>query len=136
MTPAHMHPIVVHFTLGFALLWLLRENGFLGKGSVTGTEGGIRETIFALGLVAVGTGWVALAWDRPRTFPGVFFWPGALHEALGLSAVGALSWRFFGFRPDARSVFHRPVNLALLLLFLALGATGEWLVFGWGATGR
>ncbi|WP_179110242.1 hypothetical protein [Leptospirillum ferriphilum] len=136
VTPAHLHPIVVHFALGFALLWLLRENGSLGKDSGPGMEGGIREVLFLFGIVAIGTGWVALAWDRPRTFPGRFFWPGALHECLGLLAVGGLSWRFFGFPEKARSAFLTRLNLVLLFLYLALGATGEWLVFGWGATGR
>lgn len=136
MTPAHLHPVVVHFTLGFALFWLLRENSLWGQEIALGMEGRIREGIFVLGLIAIGTGWIALAWDRPRTFPGIFFWPGAVHEALGLCAVGGLSWRFFGFRTEVRSAFLAGLNLALLLLFLALGATGEWLVFGWGATGR
>jgi hypothetical protein len=144
VTPAHLHPIVVHLALGFALLWLVRglmqgfipENDPVGTDSRPGVEGGIREVIFFFGVVAIGTGWVALAWDRPRTFPGTFFWPGALHECLGLLAVGGLSWRFFGFPEKARSAFLTRLNLALLFLYLALGATGEWLVFGWGATGR
>ena len=125
MTPAHLHPIVVHFTLGFVLLWILRENGFLGEKRISEMEGGIRDVIYAFGLVAIGTGWVALAWDRPRTFPGIFFWPGAVHETLGLLSVGLLSWRFFSFPEKARSVFLDLLNLALLLLFLSLGATGR-----------
>lgn len=136
MTPSHLHPVVVHFALGFSLLWLLKERLTEKVADECSTEGGIRETVFVACLLGIGTGWLALAWDWSRQFSGHFFWPGAIHETLGILAVAGLGWRFFLVRPETRERRLRRAHMILLLLFLSLGVTGEWLVFGYGATGR
>jgi|UniRef100_A0A7C3LR25 uncharacterized membrane protein len=136
ITLSHLHPVVVHFALGFTLLWLLKEQLPLkGRGGSLAEEG-IKEAVFLSCLLGIGTGWLALAWDWARQFSGQFFWPGAIHETLGICAVGILGWHFFLARREKGENRFPRTHLILLVLFLSLGFTGEWLVFGYGATGR
>lgn len=136
ITPSHLHPVVVHFSLGFTLLWLLKERLPLRGRGESWAEEGIKEAVFIFCLLGIGTGWLALAWDWARQFSGQFFWPGAIHETLGICAVGILGWHFFLVQRENSENRPPRTHLILLVLFLSLGFTGEWLVFGYGATGR
>ena len=136
ITLSHLHPVVVHFALGFTLLWLLKEQLPLERRGESRAEEGIKEAVFISCLLGIGTGWLALAWDWARQFSGQFFWPGAIHETLGILAVGVLGWHFFRLRRETPENRLPRTTFFLLVLFLSLGFTGEWLVFGYGATGR
>ena len=140
MNIAHLHPMLVHFSLGWGLLWvvrdLIRSTGKNGPETDTPFMG---EGTLIAGILGIATGWMALAWDDTREFRGWLFWPGAVHEGLALSAITLLGIRVLGTKRvpvSGKQWLHLGVGGMLLIIFLLTGLTGEWLVFGWGATGR
>jgi hypothetical protein len=128
---AHLHPIAVHFVLALGVLWMARElfrDREYDRGETTDV---LLELFLVAAIVAVSTGWLALAWDKSRQFSGTAFVPGWIHEILALS-LGVALWiryRHEPFDPRSRRVFDG----ILLALLLAVSLTGESLVFRWGA---
>lgn len=128
---AHLHPIAVHFVLALGVLWTVREV-FRDRAKSRGeTTDVLLELFMVAAIVAVSTGWLALAWDKPRQFSGTSFVPGWIHEILALSLGVALWIRYRNepFGPRSQKVFGG----VLLALLLAVSLTGESLVFRWGA---
>ncbi len=140
MNVAHLHPILVHFALGWSLFWVVRDLLRTTRQPDAPIEHFfLPESVLVTGILGIATGWLALAWDDTREFRGHPFWPGAIHEALALLAVGLLGalilkarW-FWGLEKRGIHLLMAGILLTILLL---TGMTGEWLVFGWGATGR
>ncbi|MHB8422936.1 MAG: hypothetical protein ACYC9S_05720 [Leptospirales bacterium] len=138
MTVAHLHPILVHFALGWGLFWVVRDLWMSSKDCPGPAPLFLQEGALIGGILGIASGWLALAWDQTKEFRGIFFWPGAIHEGLAILAVGLIGTRILGDRwfsiPQTRP-FRLGMGGTLLLFFFLTGITGEWLVFGWGATG-
>ena len=138
---AHLHPILVHFALGWSLFWVIRDLWLANKSkecSVLSAPFLLEGTLIS-GILGIASGWLALAWDQTKEFRGIFFWPGAVHEGLAILAVSLIGFRILGnrwFSAQNSSLLRLGMGGTLLFFFLLTGLTGEWLVFGWGATGR
>lgn len=113
MTPAHLHPIVVHLALGFALLWLVRglmqgvipENDPVGTDSRPGVEGGIREVIFSSALSRserVGWLWPGIG---PEPFRAPSSGPGPFTNVWDFSRWEGYPGAFSGFRKRPEALF-------------------------------
>ncbi len=130
---AHLHPIVVHFTVALGVLWTFRQ--FYSKAGRAGervTRDALLELLLVAAIVAISTGWLALAWDKAHQFPGTRFISGWVHETLALVFAGGLWFRFR--RASDGTCRHRWLyDGCLLILLLGTAMTGENLVFHWGA---
>ena len=142
MVWSHLHPALIHFTVGFGLFYFLWDLGQLsGKRplSLPG-ERFFGEGIVGLFLVGVASGWVALANDQILQNGGHRIFLGTIHGGMGLLLLaGATGRALSGFRPQRKGVRHFLVGLDLGLLLLLLGTAilGERLVFlqGMGLSG-
>ncbi len=142
MVWSHLHPALIHFTVGFGLIYLLWDFGKL-TGKFESTLPGERffgEGIVGLVLVGVGTGWIALANDRILQNAGHEISLGSIHGGMGLLLLAGITGRVLaGLRPDKLRLRHlfAGLDLGLFLLLLGTALLGERLVFlqGVGLTG-
>ena len=142
MVWSHIHPALIHVTLGFGLFYLLWDLGRL-TGKVAIDLPGERffgEGMVGLFLVGVVTGWIALANDRILQNGGHEIFLGTIHGEMGLILLtGATGRALSGLYPVRIRVRHILVGLDLGLFLLLLGTAilGERLVFlqGVGVSG-
>lgn len=130
---AHLHPIFVHFTVALGILWTVRQ--LYSDARRVGdreTSDLLLELFLIAAIVAISTGWLALAWDKAHQFPKTAFEPGWIHETLALVLAGGL---WFRFRWASGTTFRRRwlYDGCLLVLLLGTAMTGENLVFHWEA---
>ena len=135
---SHLHPALIHFAVGFGLLYLLWDLAKL-TGKSSGTLPGERhwgEGVVGLFLVGVATGWIALANDRILQNGGPEIFLGTIHGGMGLLLLAGTTGRVLsGFRPQKPRMRHilAGLDLGLFLLLLGTALLGERLVFIQGA---
>ncbi len=138
MAWSHLHPALIHFTVGLGLLYLLWDLAQL-TGRSSGTLPGERllgEGAVGLFLVGVATGWIALANDRILQNGGHEIFLGTIHGGMGVMLLAGTTGRVLsGFRP--RKARMRQIlaglDLGLFILLLGTALLGERLVFVQGA---
>lgn len=145
MVWSHIHPALIHFTVGLALLALLRDMKNL-SGEATHRERPLPgesffgEIVVALLLVGVASGWVALAGDSIHQNGGAEIPLGSLHGGMGLLLLAGATGRVLTKEgPEGSRTRKILLGLDLGLLILLLGTVflGERLVFlqGLGVSG-
>jgi uncharacterized membrane protein len=155
MPLAHLHPIIVHFTLTLGIGWCgwdlfqIFSRNQTGKNSLTKreTSGNLLEGLIILLIITVCTGWIALSMKERSMGPGAAFPPGDNHGDAALLTLFILLTRFLiglkareGTTNMQKSVFLKPLaaffSFLALASFLVTGILGERLVFHYGVTAK
>ncbi len=147
MILAHLHPILVHFTLTLGVVWCLADLIFLRiSNKIQGAPAWRNprralEGIVILFMVTIATGWISLAFKEQQGGPGSVFAPGREHGDLALLALGLLLLRsVLAARQDGQTVPETQKGWGMVLSLLALisilmtAILGERLVFYDGVT--
>lgn len=135
MPLAHLHPIIVHFTLTLGIGWCgwdlfqIFSRNQTGKNSLTKreTSGNLLEGLIILLIITVCTGWIALSMKERSMGPGAAFPPGDNHGDAALLTLFILLTRFLIGQKSGqkntnkqKSVF--PKSMAPFFLFWLLQA--------------
>jgi len=155
MALAHLHPIIVHFTLTLGIGWCgwdlfqIFSRNQAGKNSITkrNSSGNLLEGLIILLMITVSTGWIALAMKERSMGPGAAFPPGENHGDAALLTLFILLTRFLigqKTRQKGTNIQKNGLKKALpaffsvlaLSSFLVTGILGERLVFHYGVTAQ
>jgi len=155
MPLAHLHPIIVHFTLTLGIGWCGWDLFWIFSRNQTGKSSGIKseqplnllEGLIILLIITVCTGWIALSMKERSMGPGAAFPPGDNHGDAALLTLFILLTRFLIGQKSGQKNTNKqknvfPKSMAPFFSFLALasflvtGILGERLVFHYGVTAK
>ncbi|MGC8500588.1 MAG: hypothetical protein ACP5OS_05335 [Leptospirillia bacterium] len=145
MVWSHIHPALIHFTVGvglLALLWDMKRlvESSTHRASPLPVESFFGEILVALFLVGVASGWVALTGDSIHQNGGATISLGSLHGGMGLLLLAGATGRVLTNDSPERIRTRKillGLDLGLFILLLGTAFLGERLVFlqGLGVSG-